>query len=163
MPICEYSRRCQPEMMFTPNRPGAMLSMVTAMRAAIGGGIVKTAQVANSLIRVVTAASPAISVKDSRLWSQYCDGPPKPCSLIIESAKSNPNRSAFSMTVRFKSKVGMYCGEVVDISQPLLPIGRKTPSCMGIALQMTKRWRCCHAPGGAHRQDEMNSFHLRVR
>ena len=47
-------------MMFTPNRPGAMLSIVTAMRAAIGGGMVSTAQVANSSIRLVTAASPAI-------------------------------------------------------------------------------------------------------
>jgi hypothetical protein len=54
-------------MMFTPNRPCEMLSMVTAMRAAIGGGMVSTAQVANSCIRVVVAASPAISVNDSRL------------------------------------------------------------------------------------------------
>ena len=108
MPICEYSRRCQPEMMFTPKRPCEMLSMVTAMRAAIGGGMVRTAQVANSWMRVVTAARPAIKVKDSRLWSQNCDGPPKPCSLIIERAKSNPNCSAFSTIVRLRSKVGMY-------------------------------------------------------
>ena len=81
-------------------------------------------------MRVVTAASPAISVKDSRLWSQYCDGPPKPCSLIIDKAKSKPNRSAFSTMVRLRSKLGMYCGEVVEISQPLLPMGMKTPSCM---------------------------------
>ena len=104
MPICAYSARCQPEMMFTPKRPGAMLSIVIAMRAAIGGGMVSTAQVANSWMRVVTAASPAISVNDSRLWSQNCDGPPKPCSLIIDSAKSKPNRSAFSTIVRFSSK-----------------------------------------------------------
>ncbi len=58
---------CPAEMMFTPNRPGAMLSMATAMRAASGGGRVSTAQVAKSWIRLVTAASPAISVKDSRL------------------------------------------------------------------------------------------------
>ena len=77
-------------MMFTPKRPGAMLSMVTAMRAVIGGGAVSTAQVANSRSRVVTAASPAIRVNESRLWSQNCDGPPKPCSLIIDSAKSKP-------------------------------------------------------------------------
>ena len=108
MPICEYSRRCQPEMMFTPKRPCEMLSMVTAMRAAIGGGMVRTAQVANSWMRVVTAARPAIKVKDSRLCSQNCEGPPKPCSLIIERAKSNPNCSAFSTIVRLRSKVGMY-------------------------------------------------------
>ena len=41
--------------------------MVTAMRAAIGGGIVSTAQVENNWMRDVTAASPAISVKLSRL------------------------------------------------------------------------------------------------
>ena len=117
-------------MMFTPKRPCEMLSMVTAMRAAIGGGMVSTAQVANSWMRFVTAASPAISVNNSRLWSQNCDGPPKPCSLIIDSAKSKPNCSAFSTMVRFRSKVGMYCGDVVLISQPLLPMGMKTPSCM---------------------------------
>jgi len=54
-------------MMFTPKRPCEMLSMVTAMRAAIGGGRVRTAQVANSWMRSVTAASPAINVNDSRL------------------------------------------------------------------------------------------------
>ena len=70
--------------MFTPNRPFEMLSMVIAMRAVIAGGMVSTAQVANSWMRLVVAASPAISVKHSRLWSQYCDGPPKPCSLIID-------------------------------------------------------------------------------
>jgi hypothetical protein len=50
-----------------PNRPCEIESIVTAMRAAIGGGKVKTAQVANSWMRFVTAASPAISVNDSRL------------------------------------------------------------------------------------------------
>ena len=105
--------------------------MVTAMRAAIGGGMVSTAQVANSLMRVVTAARPAIRVKLSRLWSQNWEGPPKPCSLIMESAKSKPKRSAFSTMVRLSSKLGMYCGLVVEISQPLLPMGMKTPSCMG--------------------------------
>src|SRR5271168_4824446 len=33
--------------------------------------------------------------------------------------------------VRFRSKLGLYCGEVVEISQPLLPIGMNTPSCIG--------------------------------
>ncbi len=51
MPICVYSRRCQPEMMFTPNRPCEIESIVIAMRAVIGGGIVSTAQVANNWIR----------------------------------------------------------------------------------------------------------------
>ena len=50
-----------------PNRPCEIESIVTAMRATIGGGKVKTAQVANSWMRFVTAASPAISVNDSRL------------------------------------------------------------------------------------------------
>ena len=67
MPIWEYSVSCQPEMMFTPNRPREMLSMVTAMRATSGAGMVSTPTVANSFIREVTAARPAISVRDSRL------------------------------------------------------------------------------------------------
>ena len=52
--------------------------------------MVSTATEANSFMRVVTAPSPAISVKLSRLWSQYWLGPPKPRSLIIDSAKSKP-------------------------------------------------------------------------
>ena len=50
-----------------PNRPCEMLSIVTAIRATIGGGIVSTATEANSRMRCVTAAKPAMSVKDSRL------------------------------------------------------------------------------------------------
>ncbi len=53
--------------MFTPNRPCEIESIVTAIRAAIGGGMVSTAHVANNWIRVVTAANPAISVNDSKL------------------------------------------------------------------------------------------------
>jgi hypothetical protein len=48
MPICVYSRRCQPEMILIPNLPWEMESIVTAMRAAIGGGMISTAQVAKS-------------------------------------------------------------------------------------------------------------------
>ena len=51
---------------------------------------VSTATDANSLIRVVTAAMPAMSVKLSSPWSQYSVFPPKPCSLIMERAKSRP-------------------------------------------------------------------------
>jgi len=67
IPICVYSRRCQPEMILTPNRPCEMESIVTAMRAAIGGGMLNTAQLAKSWMRLVTAANPAIRVKDSKL------------------------------------------------------------------------------------------------
>src|SRR3954468_20675804 len=118
--------------MLTPNRPCEIESIVTAMRAAIGGGTVSTAHVAKSWIRLVTAGSPAISVNHSRLESQNCDGPPNPCSLIIDSAKSNPNCSAFCTISRFRSNVGRYCGDVVEINHPLLPIGMKTPSSMGL-------------------------------
>ena len=50
-----------------------MLSIVLVIRAAIAGGIVSVATVAYSRMRLVTAASPAISVNDSRLWSQNSD------------------------------------------------------------------------------------------
>ena len=46
-----------------PNRPWLTESMVKAIRAAIGAGIASTGTEAYSLIRSVTAASPAISVK----------------------------------------------------------------------------------------------------
>ena len=54
-------------MILIPKRPCEIESIVTAMRAAIAGGIVNTAQVANSWMRLVMAARPAMSVKDSRL------------------------------------------------------------------------------------------------
>ena len=73
-----------------PNRPGAIESMVAAMRATIAGGRVRVAAVAKILIRSVTAARPAIRVKLSRLCSQNWVFPPKPRSLIIDSAKSRP-------------------------------------------------------------------------
>src|ERR1700731_1371521 len=115
-------------------------------------------------MRVVMAARPAIKVKDSRLWSQNCDGPPKPCSLIIDRAKSKPNRSAFSTIVRLRSKLGRYWGEAFEISRPLLPIGIKTPSCICIELRTDRRGEMALlAKGRAPGQDEMNSFHLRVR
>src|SRR3977135_4346554 len=98
-------------------------------------------------MRLVTAASPAISVNDSRLESQNSDGPPKPCSLIIDKAKSKPKASAFCTTVLLRSKLGLYFGDVVEISQPLLPIGIKTPSCIAGFP--------CH--------EVTNSFHRRVR
>jgi hypothetical protein len=53
--------------MFTPKRPGAIESIVVAIRATRAGGRVSTAVEANSLIRSVTAARPDIRVKDSRL------------------------------------------------------------------------------------------------
>ena len=81
---------CQPETMLTPNRPPETSSIVEVIRATIAGGSVRTAVEANSLIRLVTGASAAISVKLSRPWSQNSVFPPNPCSLIIDSAKSKP-------------------------------------------------------------------------
>ena len=81
---------CQPDTMFTPNRPPEMSEIVEAMRATMAGGIVNTAVDAYNLIRLVTEARPAIRVKLSSPWSQNSVLPPKPCSLIIDSAKSRP-------------------------------------------------------------------------
>jgi len=74
--------------MFTPNRPGAIESMVVAILATSAGGSVRIAEEAKSLIFEVTAARPAIRVKDSRLWSQNSVLPPNPRSFIMERAKS---------------------------------------------------------------------------
>src|SRR3954470_20973435 len=86
-------------------------------------------------MRSVTAASPAISVKLSSPYSQNCVLPPKPRSLIIESRKSRPYFSARSAISLLRSKLGMYCGEFSEISQPLLLMGTKTPTCMCLAPQ----------------------------
>ena len=108
-----------------------------------------TATVAISSMRVVIEASPAISVKDSRLSSQKRDGPPKPRSLIIDSAKSKPYFSARSTTSRLRSKLGVYCGDVEEISQPLFPMGMKTPiSIKHLACHMVRaasQQLPCHA------------------
>src|SRR4051794_3524971 len=48
----------------------------------------------------------------------------------MDKAKSKPKPSAFSTIVRLRSKLGLYWGDVVEISQPLLPMGMKTPSCI---------------------------------
>ena len=50
--------------------------------------------------------------------------------IPIMGAAQSDNRSAFSTMVRLTSNVGMYLGDVVLMSQPLLPIGMKTPSCI---------------------------------
>ncbi|MNY34318.1 hypothetical protein D3C86_1686500 [compost metagenome] len=50
-----------------PKRPPEMESIVVAMRATMAGGMTSVAAVPNSLILEVTAARPAIRVKDSRL------------------------------------------------------------------------------------------------
>ena len=66
-------------MMFTPNRPCEIESIVTAIRAAIGGGMVSTAQVANSLMRDVVAARPAycagLSEQAPPKWPDCTYGP----------------------------------------------------------------------------------------
>jgi hypothetical protein len=59
--------------------------------------------------------------------------------LIIDSTKSSPWRSALSVVCLFSSKLGLYCGEVVEISQPLLPMGMKTPISMGADVQFPDR------------------------
>jgi hypothetical protein len=45
----------------------------------------------------------------------------------------------FSTTRKFRSKLGLYCGEVVEINHPLLPMGIKTPSsmCLDSSLRYT--------------------------
>lgn len=57
--------------MLTPNRPGAIESIVVAIRATMAGGRVRMAVDAKSLILVVTAANPAMSVKDLSKISEY--------------------------------------------------------------------------------------------
>jgi hypothetical protein len=47
--------------MLMPHRPGATESIVATMRAANGGGIVKTATEGKNRMRLVTAAKAAVS------------------------------------------------------------------------------------------------------
>ena len=86
-----------------PHRPGATESIVATMRAANGGGIVKTATDGKNRMRLVTAAKAAVKVNASRHSSQCLVTPPQPRSLIIASAKSKPHRSAAIATSRLRS------------------------------------------------------------
>src|SRR4051812_2815188 len=47
---------------------------------------------------------------------------------------------------RLSSKLGLYCGEVVEISQPLLPMGMKTP----ISMRLRSSGK------GSHRKEMQN-------
>jgi hypothetical protein len=75
-----------------------MSAIADAMRATIASTIVNTVVQAHSLIRYATEADPAINVKLARLWSRNTVLPPNPRSLIIDSAKSSPQTSAFNTT-----------------------------------------------------------------
>jgi hypothetical protein len=102
-------------------------------------------------MREVIDASPAIRVKDSRLSSQKRDGPPKPRSLIMESAKSKPYFSARSTISLLRSKLGVYCGDVVEISQPLFPMGMKTPiSMLHLSATVTRGYAATTVPCFPH-------------
>ena len=103
------------------------------------------------MIRSVTAAMPAIRVKLSRAWSQNSVSPPKPRSLIIERANSKPYFSASRVTSRFSAKLGLYCGEFLEISQPLLAMGMKTPRsmCFPFKIPADLMHAVCHATGSA--------------
>ncbi|HWZ37963.1 MAG TPA: hypothetical protein VNY08_06655, partial [Bradyrhizobium sp.] len=61
--------------------------------------------------------------------------------MIIDIAKSKPKRSALATISRFRSKLGLYCGDVVEISQPLLPIGINTPSSIYRASSLRRNLR----------------------
>ena len=45
------------------------------------------------------------------------------------------DKGSMATISRFSAKLGLYCGEVVEISQPLLPIGMNTPISMGPAFR----------------------------
>ena len=130
MPIWVYSGGCQPVMRLSPNRPWLIESIVLHIRAAKAGGMTRVGQVAKILIRSVTAARPAISVKLSRPYSQNSVFPPNPRSFIIDRRKSRPCFSAAWAMRLLRSKLGLYCGAFSEISQPLLLMGTKTPTCI---------------------------------
>ena len=104
----------------------------------------------------MTLAKPAINVNDSRAWSQNPNCPPKPRHFTMEKANSKPMASARRVTSLFMAKLGENCGDAWEMIQPLLVIGRKTPSsirsCPGAAYRRTKlASRADMAPGSKRR------------
>ena len=59
----------------------------------------------------------------------------EPPELDHRQREVEPERSAFCTISLLSSKLGLYCGEVSLMSQPLLPMGMKTPKSMPSAMQ----------------------------
>ena len=94
--------------------------MVEAMRAAMAGGITSVAHVANSLMRVVTAASPAINVKRLQVMVPELSLPAKAAQLDhrqneIQPVTSPPSR----VTCLFNAKLGQVLRRILR-NQPAI-------------------------------------------
>ena len=104
--------------------------MVIAMRAVSAGGMVSTATVAIELDAAGDRGQPRhqgegfeIVVPEVRLAAEAAqlDHRQGEVEAILLGAQHD---------FRLRSKLGVYCGEVVEISQPLFPMGMKTPISM---------------------------------
>src|SRR4051812_9077518 len=50
----------------------------------------------------------------------------------------------------FSSKVGIYCGALLDMIQPLFPTGRNTPSSSGTVTLLSRSWASRLPGSGAY-------------
>ncbi len=112
------------------------------MRATMAGGMTRVAAVANSLMVEVTAARPAIRVNDSRLWSQNSVLPPKPRSLIMESAKSKPYFSARVHHLAVEVEAGLVLRRVLRDQPAVVADGNEDADLHG-----GLRSECARKPG----------------
>jgi hypothetical protein len=103
--------------MLTPKRLCEIESIVTAIRAAIGQGQHCTG--GKELDAAGYRGEPGHKREGFEVIGPELRRPADACSFIIDSAKSKPKRSAFSTICKFRSNLGLYCGEVVQINQPL--------------------------------------------
>ena len=108
-----------------------MLSMVDAMRATIAGGMANTGTEANNWIRVVIAASPGHQREKFEVMIPEFARTTEAAQLDHRQHKIDAIAFRAQYQICLLSwKLGLYCGEVVEISQPLLPIGIKMPMSM---------------------------------
>jgi hypothetical protein len=101
--------------------------MVIAMRAHSAGGSVRTATVAISSMREVNEARPRHQGEGFEIVVPEARRPAEAVQLDHRQGEVEAVLLRRSTTSLLSSKLGVYCGDVVEISQPLFPMGMKTP------------------------------------
>ena len=114
--------------MLRPARPPLMWSRVVIILAVTAGFCSSGWTVAQIFTFLVASAMPAIMVTDSSEWPQWLVSPPKPRHLPMDMTKSMPTSSAVIAAARFWVHRSSSGGEVLEMIQPPLATGRKTPN-----------------------------------
>ncbi len=126
-PICEYSGRCQPVTRFSPKRPSEIESIVDAMRATIAGGITNVAAVAKRRMRCGDGGKARHQREALEIVVPELGLAAEAAQLDHRQREVEAMRSALCTTALFRRSSACTAARFSEISQPLFPIGMKTP------------------------------------